>query len=1130
MSRIRLPLLLVILFACLIAALPSAALPATAPSSDGAAVPNACKPGPDDPSCPAPRGGEAVGYADIASTGPLTHVYAGVEGSVQVAHTLDGSTREFYPPSVAPGDAGTFLVVDGTLYAPHFASHGASATGSLGSYTPFTTVSQTTVTGAGTAANPYRVVTVLDAGNSGLRVIQTDSYVVGLESYRTDLQVSNSSGAAKSIILYRAADCYLGASDYGYGMVNAAVGAVACTKNANNSPAGRILQFVPLTGGSRHYEAQYGQMWSWIGSKQVFPNTCRCADYIDNAMGLSWNQSLPPGGQAMWSHVTAFSPLGSLPLTVQKTADAASSAPGTANGYTITISNPNENQVQLTAISDDLPAGFSYVTNSTTGVTTANPAINGQTLTWNGAFNVPAAGTVSLHFNVNVSASPGVYTNTARGVATNYSVSAAQDTAPITVAVQVGAVDMGFRPNPDGYDFANFGTTPQGDFTVDDLIQMFGRSAVCTNASGDCQVRQAAEAWRAQVLGWMSGGHCDGFTTTSLRFFKDIDQPATYQNGASATHDLALANIRRRISYFWALQVPNPVGAARDNALNKTPTQVLQQLYLAMSGSAPDPTTLIVYNTARTSGHSITPYAIEDAGNGVYRVRVYDNNYPNDSARFVTINTSNNTWSYNLGGGLGTWSGTETSHSLGAIAVSTYAQSPACPWCAGALQTLSYPPPALGPAATAMVQTALAGPGDLLITDSQGRRIGRVNGQFIDEMPAAFASVLPGGLGLPGQPLFYLPQAEPLKVEIGASGSGGDTAVSQYGPGYAIVADNVQATPGETQTLRFSSDGREVSLTPGTTQSPDLGLMAETGSGSLRLEIRGGQVAEDQTVSLRRTEESGGKLIYSRQSAGAGQYEVHVIRVSAGGAQEFTSDNVSIGQGDTHAVLYGAWDGSGGMTLQIDRGSNGSIDETRTLEDSGGPGSPFAYMPMVVFQQPAPLNPLLNGDFEQGATGWDEGSTHNWAVIVPSSQLPSGLPPHSGSWAAWLGGDNNETTYIRQTVSVPPAQPFLTYYHWIASQDACNYDFGRVLVNGGMVDQYTLCENANTGGWLLHSVNLAAYAGQTVTVEIQVTTDGSVNSNLFIDDVAFSGEGRGDRGTVSGATPAAFSRPKPSGR
>jgi hypothetical protein len=43
----------------------------------------------------------------------------------------------------------------------------------------------------------------------------------------------------------------------------------------------------------------------------------------------------------------------------------------------------------------------------------------------------------------------------------------------------------------------------------------------------------------------------------------------------------------------------------------------------------------------------------------------------------------------------------------------------------------------------------------------------------------------------------------------------------------------------------------------------------------------------------------------------------------------------------------------------------------------------------------------------------------------------------------------------------------------------------------------------------MHVVNLSAYANQCVTVQIRVTTDSSLNSNLFIDDVAFQSTPQG---------------------
>jgi hypothetical protein len=162
------------------------------------------------------------------------------------------------------------------------------------------------------------------------------------------------------------------------------------------------------------------------------------------------------------------------------------------------------------------------------------------------------------------------------------------------------------------------------------------------------------------------------------------------------------------------------------------------------------------------------------------------------------------------------------------------------------------------------------------------------------------------------------------------------------------------------------------------------------------------------------------------------------------------------------------------------------------------------YLPLA--QKAQPILPLLNGDFEQGGTGWEKYSAHGWTIIV-NSFLPNSVTAHSGSYAAWLGGYLDDISYIQQQVTIPTASPYLTYYHWIGSNDICGYDFGKVLVNGTVVEVYNLCAPANTGGWVKHALNLGAYAGQNVTFQIRVETDYSNNSNLFVDDVTFSASG-----------------------
>ena len=171
------------------------------------------------------------------------------------------------------------------------------------------------------------------------------------------------------------------------------------------------------------------------------------------------------------------------------------------------------------------------------------------------------------------------------------------------------------------------------------------------------------------------------------------------------------------------------------------------------------------------------------------------------------------------------------------------------------------------------------------------------------------------------------------------------------------------------------------------------------------------------------------------------------------------------------------------------------------------------------------LQLLPNGDFEQGQVVWTVFSLLGWDIIM-NSGFPGGVLPYGGSWLAWLGGDDDEVSYIEQEVTVSAYATGLTYWHWIASVDVCGVDFAWVKVDGVIVDQYDLCTDEDTGTWVLHEVDISAYAGQTVTLRIQVDTDADLNSNLFVDDVSFDilpifadGFESGDTSAWSSTTP-----------
>jgi len=377
----------------------------------------------------------AVGGTPINSAGPLTQILLDDDTQCQVFHTGD-TDAEFYGDSDS-GACGTFVALGGILYGPDDLPAGGDAE----PRTVFTPVSQTAVSGDGSATSPFAVVTVVDLGTSGFRLTQTDSYVVGQEAYLTSIVLANTTGSSQSAVIYRAGDCYLQNSDDGYGQLDGT--AVGCRATNNE----RIEQWYPLTPGSTYMEGNYDDVWAAIGTQQPFANTCLCSqnpgDEHDNGAGLSWVPNVAAGSSATVSHFTTFSPLGIQPLSITKTADAPTAPAGLMSGYTVSISNPAASNVSLSTITDTLPSGFSYVAGSTTQGLTADPTISGQALTWNGPISVPASSTLTFHFSVTVSSVAGTFTNSVEAAGPGLVVIGASGVAPIQVTGSTGTTAPG---------------------------------------------------------------------------------------------------------------------------------------------------------------------------------------------------------------------------------------------------------------------------------------------------------------------------------------------------------------------------------------------------------------------------------------------------------------------------------------------------------------------------------------------------------------------------------------------------------------------------------------------------------------------------------------------------------------
>lgn len=178
-------------------------------------------------------------------------------------------------------------------------------------------------------------------------------------------------------------------------------------------------------------------------------------------------------------------------------------------------------------------------------------------------------------------------------------------------------------------------------------------------------------------------------------------------------------------------------------------------------------------------------------------------------------------------------------------------------------------------------------------------------------------------------------------------------------------------------------------------------------------------------------------------------------------------------------------------------------------------------LPLVLTPSDPPLLLIDNGDFEAGPIVWEESSVKEWPLIFERVDLPPNRPPYSGNWAAWLGGDNLENAAISQEVTVSTQRPYLVFYRWIDSQDFCNFDFGRVLIDEEIIDEFTLCVSTTNSFWERYVLDVSDFVGQKVRLSIAVETDASLTSNLFIDNVGFT-DTLGDEPQRAGTPSAPF--------
>jgi hypothetical protein len=247
--------------------------------------------------------------------------------------------------------------------------------------------------------------------------------------------------------------------------------------------------------------------------------------------------------------------------------------------------------------------------------------------------------------------------------------------------------------------------------------------------------------------------------------------------------------------------------------------------------------------------------------------------------------------------------------------------------------------------------------------------------------------------------------------------------------------------------------------------------------------VHGSILRDGTTATLHPADNAGvrGELFRSGSSASGTTGAAFVTSTFGSGRVAYWGDSSPIddGTGESGNTLFDGWDDPAGTDAAL------ALNATQwlvggTTGGGGGGGTPTER--------------VTNGSFESGNSFWSLGSG---ATVVTTRA-------YAGTHSLLVGGTTSSTQSATQQVTVPTgaSAQTLTFRTYITTAESGTtaYDKLNVQANGATLTSYS---NASTAGsWFNTSVDLSAYAGQTITLKFQAVNDSTLPTSFDVDVVS----------------------------
>ncbi|MFO0547620.1 MAG: hypothetical protein U0271_04475 [Polyangiaceae bacterium] len=439
--------------------------------------------------------------------------------------------------------------------------------------------------------------------------------------------------------------------------------------------------------------------------------------------------------------------------------------------------------------------------------------------------------------------------------------------------------------------------------------------------SGDCVPTPGALQWMAEVNESADGGICEGMAVSSLLIYEKVLDASSYQSGAKSAWELEKTEpVRELIGKYFAYQFTDPTSAGSDEMRERsTPNDLLDELITRLKSNQPDDAVTIGFFQRGQGGHAVVPYAVEEKGNDIVWVRVYDNNSPG-VARYFEFNRKKNTWLYGHGAinpneAPEKWSGDAETHTIQLTPLKNRRAAPKCPFCQDSGDSRWI----FGPSGA-----------DVVVEDDAGHKVGSQDGNRVNTLPGARdltpMSYVPGA-PRPGAVLL-VPASSKYRINVDSNGKGKPKdKIAVFGQGLSLVLADLSFTDDTVDTLSLSADGRSFQFEPGGDEHPDVRLALDEAASDYLFMVDDLKAKKGAAIDMA-LDVGAGRLKVANEG-GDEAFDLDVVRYLANGKVDvFQNDAMSLTAGSAVGIDFGNWGGDGkNLSVELDEKNDGSWDK-----------------------------------------------------------------------------------------------------------------------------------------------------------------------------------------------------------